>query len=100
MQFDDMLERFYAIKNDPETRIHSVISELRNEIDLRREELKCEIDKNALNAIQKLDDFEKECKSSINNNKTNKTLDEKLEAWKRDLYVSKANLDVFERNSK
>ena len=59
--FADLLERFNKIKNDPNTRINEEISELKNQVDMRREELKQKIDKESLEMIEKLEEFEKEC---------------------------------------
>lgn len=80
--FGDLLDRFDKIKNDPETRIKEEISEIKNKVDLRREELKQEIDKESLEMIEKLDDFEKDCIASI---KSDPKLNKKLEKWKYSL---------------
>ena len=79
--FSDLLDDFNRIRNDPGMRIHSVISDLKNKIDLRREELKNEIDQEALKMIEKLDEYEKECKDSIELDDINK-MEENLENYR------------------
>ena len=63
--FSDLFERFEKLKNNPSERVYSKISELKSEIDLRREELKNKIDEDALSIIKKLDEYEAECKANI-----------------------------------
>lgn len=94
-RFSDVFEQFDRIRNDPEARIHEVVSQLRNKVDLRREELKLEIDKEAMIIIEKIDKFEKECKSSI---KSNSNLAERFDGWRNDLKRWKDSLSTFERN--
>ena len=95
-QFNELLEKFNRSKNDPEMRIHSVISELRNKVDLRREELKQDVDKEALKIIQKLDEFKKLCKESI---KSDSKLDEKLKIWENHLKEWNGDMNTFKRNT-
>ena len=102
--FGDLLDQLNSIKNDPEVKIHTVLSDLRNKVkkiisssvcefchynnfelnkvDLRREELKQEIDKKALEMIEKLNQYEKDCKASI---KPDSSLDNKIDKWKTHL---------------
>ena len=94
-QFEDMLEQLKRIKNDPELRIHTVMSELRSKVDVRREELKQEIDKEALKMIEEIDEFEKECKSSI---KSSCDLDQKLDSWTNDITLCNQSLNSFKRD--
>ena len=95
-QFNDLFEYFNRIKNDPEMRIHSVISELRNKVDLRREELKQDVDKEALKIIEKLDEFKRQCKESI---KSDSKLDEKMKIWETNLKEWNGDLNTFKRNT-
>lgn len=95
--FGDFLEQLSPIKNDPETRIHAVLSDLRNKVDLRREELKQEIDRKALETIEQLNQFEKDCKASIKSD--NSSLDNKIDRWKNDLEESRLALKTFKRNT-
>ena len=93
--FGDLLDKFNKIKNDPEMRIYSVISELKNKVDLRREEMKQEIDKEALKMIEKLNEYQKECKMKMKIDPDSK-LDEKLEDWKNNLKQWQIGLNTFD----
>ena len=96
--FNDLLDKLNTLKNDPEMKIHTVISEMRNQVDLRREELKQEIDKESLKMIEKLDKFEKECKLNAQSMKSDTKLDEKLEKWSNDVKQWQQILKSFKRN--
>ena len=96
--FDDLLKRFNKIKNDPERGIYKEISDLKNEVDLRREEMKLKIDKESLEMIEKLDEFEKECKLKAVSLKSDSKLNEKFESWQNSLKQWQQSLDTFERN--
>ena len=96
--FGDLLEQLSPIKNDPETRIHTVLSELRDKVILRREDLKQDIDKKAQEFINKINDYEKECKSFIELDST--SIDDKIYEWGNDLEKSQQFLKTLKRNAK
>ena len=99
-RFKDLLEEFKLAKNDPEAKIHSVISDLRNKVDLRREELKEEIDNEALAAIKKLDDFENECKSNLPSiNDEFEHLDDMFKSWTKSVGDWNRDLNTFRKNT-
>jgi DNA repair exonuclease SbcCD ATPase subunit len=83
--FSELLEKLEKLKNDPSGKIYSKISKLRNNIDLRREELKSQIDKDALSIIKQLDEYETECKANLVSIKADVKTNEKLNKWKEDL---------------
>ena len=83
--FSDLYKTFEKLKNNPEDKVCSIISELKNQIDLRREELKSQIDKDALSLIKKLDEYEVECKANIASIKDEVEKSNKLNEWKDDL---------------
>ena len=93
--FSDLFERFEKLKNDPGDKIYSVISELKGKIDLRREELKSQIDKDALSIIKVFDDYEAECKENIASKIEDNT---KLNAWKEDLNRWRQQMRTFEKD--
>ena len=97
-QFEELLEHFKRLRNDPELRINSALSDLRNKVDLRREELKEDIDKEALKMIEKIDEFEKECKSYVSSIISSCRLDQKLESWTNDLTACKLSLNSFKKD--
>ena len=95
--FEELLDEFNRVINDPEMKIHTVINELRNKVDLRREELKQEIDRKALTLIHRFDEFEKECKANAPNVKSDCKLDETLLGkLKNDLDESRKSSVTFE----
>lgn len=97
-EFERFVELFERIKNQPEMRIHDYISDLKNQIDLKREELKNEIDEKCLLMIEKLDEFEKECMANVDSVKSrfDDKLDEKLKKWKTKSEEFKNDLRSFE----
>lgn len=96
-RFSELLDEFNRMKNDPEMRIHTVLSDLRNKVDLRREVLKHEIDKEAMKTMEKIDEYEKECKvSSI---KTDTRLENKIKRWKTKLEQSQQSLNTVKGNT-
>ena len=95
-EFEDLTEEFNNIKNDPEMRINTVVRDLRNKVDLRREELKQEIDKKALEMIEKINEFEKDCKKSI---ELDSNLDNKIGEWRNELEQSRLALKSLKRNT-
>ena len=94
--FEELLEELSRIKNDPEMKINTVISELRNKVDLKREEIKNEIDRKALTLIERIDEFEKECKANSSNVKSDCKLEETLDRLKNDLNETKKSSVTFE----
>ena len=70
-RFSDLIEKFENLNDQPECIIHNKISELKAEIDWRRETLKNQIDEDALAFIKKLDDYGKECNANITASKSN-----------------------------
>ena len=96
-KFEWMLDEFKKIKTEPEMRIHTVLSDFRNTIDLRRKEMKLEIDKEALNAIEQINVYENDCKESIN---LDSSLDIKIDKWENELKESRLILSKLKRNSK
>ena len=97
--FGDLLETLNKIKNDPELRINTVISELKNKVDLRREKMKQEIDEEALKIIDKLNEYQKECKMKMKIDSDSK-LDEKLEDWKNSLKQWHIGLNTFDNTNR
>ena len=97
--FSDLFERFEKIKNDPGDKIYSEISKLKGEIDLRREELKSQIDKDALTIIKKLDEYEVECKANIDSIKAKieGNNNEQLKEWKEDLDRWRHQIRTFKK---
>lgn len=95
-KFECMLDEFKEIKTDPEMRIHTILSDFRNTIDLRRKELKLEIDKEALNAIEQINEYENDCKMSL---KWDSSLDIKIDKWENELKESRLILSTLKRNT-
>ena len=62
--FADVLNEFKKLEK-PDLILFETINELKNRVDLRREELKLEIDQEAMKLIDRLDEYESKCKSSI-----------------------------------
>ena len=78
---------------DPKNFIFEHVSELRRQVDIRREKIKEKIDNVCVKMIQKLDDFQKDCYDNIQN----KTLQES----NRDLINEvQSKLDEWNANNK
>jgi hypothetical protein len=60
------LRKLSDLTNDPKFYIYEVVSKLKNKVDLRREELKVDIDKLSNTMIEKLKTFERECYENLN----------------------------------
>lgn len=63
------VEKLEKIRENPELEINRVISDLKNKIDLRREQEKKRIDDEALDLIKKLDNYETKCKAVVSSEK-------------------------------
>ena len=98
-RFSELLDEFNRMKNDPEMRIHTVLSDLRNKVDLRREVLKHEIDKEARKMMEEIDEYEKECKGKESSIKTDTRLENKIKRWKTKLEQSQQSLNTVKGNT-
>lgn len=91
----ELLSDYERIRADPGFEINRVLDELRNKIDLRREEAKKKIDDEALELIKQLDEYEKkrkavfESKASIVLDKNEDLVNlvkSELVCWENDLF--------------
>jgi WD40 repeat protein len=64
-EFEDTLSKINNIINEPADYLDDYVKELRRKNDLQREELKEKIDNIALDMIDKIDQFEDECKKKL-----------------------------------
>ena len=96
--FSELLEKLENLKKDPGEQVYSKISELRNKIDLRREQLKNKIDEDALSIIKQLDEYEKECMANISSFKAEIENNLKLYDWKEDVNRWRQQMQTFEKD--
>ena len=95
-----LIEKFKEvdlIRNDPQNYIYNYFSDLRIQVELRREEMKNKIDDYSNEIIESIDKFEKECRETS----------QKIDELTRELEVSKQTLnkliqefDSFDINDK
>ena len=64
-EFSNLFDDFEKLINNPEMTLHNEFNELRNKVDLRREELKFGIDEDALKIIDQINEYETECKANL-----------------------------------
>jgi hypothetical protein len=61
VNFNGLIESIQHLKNDPTLYINEMIGEIKNAIDLRRDELKLQIDEEAQVLIDELAEYEEDC---------------------------------------
>ena len=97
-QLEDLVSEARRIRQDPELEIHRVIGELKNRVDLRREELKQQIDNDALELIEELIEFENECKTKKSFAQHSYKLELLMKSFESDLIRLKSDLVSFKKN--
>lgn len=73
-EFEKLFKEVKRLREDPRAEIHRVVEDMKNEIDLKRETRKIRIDNEALELIERLEKFEKECLTAIEHNDVDKVL--------------------------
>jgi hypothetical protein len=73
---ENKVDEAKLFQRDPHFFINKVISELKSETDILRDEFKLAIDQKADAIIKDLDEYEQECKSNLNSRDVAKKLDE------------------------
>ena len=93
LNLESSLKKISDMVQDPKNFIFEHVSELRRQVDIRREKIKEKIDNVCVKMIQKLDDFQKDCYDNI----PDKTLQES----NRDLINEvQSKLDEWNANNK
>ena len=93
LNLESSLKKISDMVQDPKNFIFEHVSELRRQVDIRREKIKEKIDNICVKMIQKLDDFQKDCYDNI----PDKTLQES----NRDLINEvQSKLDEWNANNK
>jgi hypothetical protein len=101
-EFSDLFDEFEKLINDPEMSIHNDFNELRNKVDLRREELKCRIDEDALKIIAQINEYETECKANLPSIKSEEKKNDieskkvKMGLWKTQLDKPQNDIQFWE----
>ena len=100
-RFDQLEEMVHEFKSkglsDQDNYVYEFCSTIRNQVDLHREELIAEIQKNSDKIINQLDEFEKECKSNKENIDQIDLDDFKIKEINDILRKSKLNKDELEQ---
>lgn len=100
-EFENALNKIRQAKQDPEMEIHSIIADLKNKIDLNREERKKKIDDEAQLLIDELDELERTCKANnsiLENIKSSSDLKSLLIDFENDNANMKKELSFYVRN--
>lgn len=94
-----LVEKIHTMSEHPDVAIHSVVSDLKSLIDLRREEEKKKIDEEGEKLVRELDEYERKCQASVSQQRSGvedlqlssdaikllANVERDLEAWKREL---------------
>lgn len=100
-KLENMLNRMRQIKEDPGMEIHHIIADLKNKIDLTREELKKKINNEAQQLIDELDELERTCLANntvIDNIKSSDELNNLIAKFENECATMKKELSLYERN--
>lgn len=89
--FEEALRDFEVLLKDPYAYIHERISELRNAVQLKGEELKQIIDQTMKKQFDRLEDYERQSKMHISSNEFN----EELKKLGDELKLAQSNLDSW-----
>ena len=93
LNLESSLKKISDMVQDPKNFIFEHVSELRRQVDVRREKIKEKIDNICDKMIQKLDDFQKDCYNNIQ--------DKTLQESNRDLINEvQSKLDEWNANNK
>lgn len=97
-----IVDKLKRIRDDPKLEINRVISDLKNKIDLRREEEKRRIDNEALGLIQRLETCENASKAALNLNIVKMSSEGQIliESLEGQLVTWDQELNSFLRNQK
>ena len=87
-ELKSFLREIQDLINDPKNYIHECVSELKRDIDLRREEIKLEIDEISDEMIDRLELFEKECYEHL----SNENIQNRIQKFKQDIHDIEARL--------
>ena len=93
-RLDTSLNEFRQLKKDPKCFIFEYVSKLKNQVDLRREEIKLEIEKLSDEMIKKLEDFERECYENVDRTRLMEQSDAFLEETQARLEEWSTGLDA------
>ena len=93
-ELSSIKKKFQIAIEDPHNFMHDYISEIKNKVDLRREELKVEIDRISDQSIKELEEFEKECLTKAEFNKISEKCSNGLNSYQKDLDLEKCYEDL------
>jgi hypothetical protein len=93
-KLEDLITKYRLLKEDPNFEIDKVIGDLKTNIDLKREQLKFEIDQEAEMLIQQMIEYEKECKEKAKELVV-KSIDEKVKTIEAEIETSRNELNVL-----
>ena len=89
--FEEALKEFKVLLKDPYVFAHEIISELKNSVQLKGEELKLRIDQETKRFIDELEEYESESKDYILTNE----FSEKSKMLENELELAQSNLDSW-----
>ena len=89
--FEEILDDLQVLLKDPQFLIYEKISELKNIVELKREKLKLIIDKEMKKLIDKLEEYEKECKEYLSSNE----FKEESKRMESEMKIAQSNLDSW-----
>ena len=92
--FGDSLKEFEVLLKDPQFLTYEKISELKNKVQLKREELKLIIDQEAKKLIDKLEEYERQCKEYLSSNE----FKEESKRLESEMEIAQSNLDSWLEN--
>lgn len=96
----NLIDEFKRLRLNPELQISREVSELKNKIDMRREEEKKKLDEEAFALIQELDDYEILCKTRLNGKHldVSKEIEELIYLSESELLSWEKEIKTLERN--
>ena len=97
-----IMDEFKRLSEHPELEITESIGEIRNKIDLHREQAKKKIDDDAIELIRELDEYEARCKSGLSGEKlaVSSEVQELINSLESDRSKWEKELNMFERSVK
>lgn len=103
MQLKDLIDEFKLLRDNSGLAVTKAFDDIRNKVDLHREEAKKKIDDDALELIKELDEYESKCTAGLSSNNklvVSTETEELVNTLEKDLSAWKEELEWFDRNFK